>query len=96
MWVSCKEQYFHTPDEAMSGGLVKACVPRKKCSVREKLEFLIVNVLFLKSIMTIIEDILCSIKVEVHLYTIFSQHFESITNNEISPYLFGKFLSLDI
>ena len=42
MWVSCAEQYFpHTPDEAMSGGLAKVCVQRKKCSVSEKIEFLI-------------------------------------------------------
>ena len=31
--------FSHTPDEAMSGGLVKACVPRKNYSVPEKLEF---------------------------------------------------------
>ena len=30
MWVSCGEQYFpHTPDEAKSGGLAKACVQEK-------------------------------------------------------------------
>ena len=29
-----------TPDEAMSGGLAKACVPRKNYSVPEKIEFL--------------------------------------------------------
>ena len=33
--------FSHIPDEAMSGGLVKACVQRKKCSVPEKFEFLI-------------------------------------------------------
>ena len=38
--------FFHNiphtpPDEAMSGGLVKACVPGKNCSVTEKIEFLI-------------------------------------------------------
>ena len=32
--------FSHTPDEARSGGLVKACVPRRNCSVPEKLEFL--------------------------------------------------------
>ena len=31
----------NTPDEAMSDGLVKACVPGKYCSVPEKIEFLI-------------------------------------------------------
>ena len=31
----------HTPDEAMSVGLAKACVPGKNCSVPEKIEFLI-------------------------------------------------------
>ena len=33
--------FSHTPDEAMSGGLAKACVPGKNCSVPEKIEFLI-------------------------------------------------------
>ena len=33
--------FSHTPDEAMSGGLVKACVPGKNCSIPEKIEFLI-------------------------------------------------------
>ena len=33
--------FSHTPDEAMSGGLAKACVPGKNCSVSEKIEFLI-------------------------------------------------------
>ena len=33
--------FSHTPDEAMSVGLVKACVPGKNCSVPEKIEFLI-------------------------------------------------------
>ena len=32
--------FSHTPDEAMSGGLAKACVPGKKYSVPEKIEFL--------------------------------------------------------
>ena len=32
--------FSHTPDEAMSGGLAKACVPRKNYSVPEKIEFL--------------------------------------------------------
>ena len=32
--------FSHTPDEAMSGGLAKACVPGKNCSVPEKIEFL--------------------------------------------------------
>ena len=32
--------FSHTPDEAMSGGLVKACVSGKNCSVSEKIEFL--------------------------------------------------------
>ena len=31
----------HTPDEAMSVGLAKACVPGKNCSVPEKIEFFI-------------------------------------------------------
>ena len=35
--------FSHTPDEAMSGGLAKACVPGKKCSVPEKIEFFIEN-----------------------------------------------------
>ena len=35
------ENIHHTPDEAMSGGLAKACVQRKNCSVPEKSEFLI-------------------------------------------------------
>ena len=34
MWV-------HTPDEAISDGLAKACVPGKSGSVPEKIEFLI-------------------------------------------------------
>ena len=29
--------FSHTPDEAMSGGLAKACVPGKNCSVPEKI-----------------------------------------------------------
>ena len=33
--------FCHTPDEAMSGGLAKACVLGKNCSVPEKIEFLI-------------------------------------------------------
>ena len=33
--------FSHTPDEATSGGLVKACVPGKNCSVPEKIKFLI-------------------------------------------------------
>ena len=32
--------FSHTPDEAMSGGLAKACVSGKNCSVTEKTEFL--------------------------------------------------------
>ena len=32
--------FSHTPEEAMSGGLVKACVPIKIDSVEEKLSFL--------------------------------------------------------
>ena len=32
--------FSHTPDEAMSGGLAKACVPGKNCSVPEKIDFL--------------------------------------------------------
>ena len=36
----------YTPDEAMSGGLAKACVPGKKCSVPDKIEFLMVNFVF--------------------------------------------------
>ena len=32
--------FSHTPDEAMSGGLAKACVPGKNYSVPEKIEFL--------------------------------------------------------
>ena len=32
--------FSHTPDEAMSGGQAKACVPGKKYSVLEKIEFL--------------------------------------------------------
>ena len=31
----------HTPDEAISGGLVKACVPGKIVLFQRKLEFLI-------------------------------------------------------
>ena len=34
--------FSHTPDEAMSGGLAKACVSGKNCSVPEKLEFLLI------------------------------------------------------
>ena len=33
--------FSHMPDEAMSDVLAKACVPGKKCSVPEKIEFLI-------------------------------------------------------
>ena len=33
--------FFHTQDEAMSGGLAKACFPGKNCSVSEKIEFFI-------------------------------------------------------
>ena len=33
--------FSHTADEAMSGELVKACVPGKNCSLPEKIEFLI-------------------------------------------------------
>ena len=33
--------FSHTPDEALLGGLAKACVPGKNCSVPEKIEFLI-------------------------------------------------------
>ena len=33
--------FSHTPDEAMSGGLAKTCVPGKNHSVPEKTEFLI-------------------------------------------------------
>ena len=33
--------FSHTPDEAMSGGLAKACVPRKNYSVPEKPESLL-------------------------------------------------------
>ena len=33
--------FSHTADEAISGGLAKACVPGKNCSVPEKFEFLI-------------------------------------------------------
>ena len=33
--------FSHTPDEAMLGGLAKACVPEKNCSVPEKIEFFI-------------------------------------------------------
>ena len=32
--------FSHTPDEAKSGGLAKACVPGKKYSVSEKIELL--------------------------------------------------------
>ena len=32
--------FSHTPEEAMSGGLAKACVPSKFDSVEEKLSFL--------------------------------------------------------
>ena len=32
--------FSHTPNEAMSGGLVKACVPGKIIPVLEKIEFL--------------------------------------------------------
>ena len=32
--------FSHTPDEAKSGGLVKACVPGKNYSVPEKIESL--------------------------------------------------------
>ena len=32
--------FSHTPDEARSGGLAKACVPGKNYSVLEKIEFL--------------------------------------------------------
>ena len=35
--------FSHTPDEAMSGGLVKVCVSGKNCSVPDKIEFLIEN-----------------------------------------------------
>ena len=38
--VSLRIIFSHTPDEAMSDGLVKACVPGKNCSVPEKIEFL--------------------------------------------------------
>ena len=34
--------FSHTPDEAMSVGLAKACVPGENCSVPEKTEFLII------------------------------------------------------
>ena len=34
--------FFHTPDEAMSGGLVKACAPGKIVLFQRKSEFLIV------------------------------------------------------
>ena len=41
MWAVLYRIIFsHTPDEAMSGGLAKACVPGKNCSVPEKIEFL--------------------------------------------------------
>ena len=33
--------FSHTPDEAMPGGLAKACVSGKNCSVSEKIWFLI-------------------------------------------------------
>ena len=32
--------FSHTPDEARSGGLAKACVPEKNYSVPEKIELL--------------------------------------------------------
>ena len=32
--------FSHTPDEAKSGGLAKACVPGKNYSVPEKIELL--------------------------------------------------------
>ena len=32
--------FSHTPDEARSGGLAKACVPGKNYSVPEKIELL--------------------------------------------------------
>ena len=32
--------FSHTPDEAKSGGLAKACVPGKNYSVSEKIELL--------------------------------------------------------
>ena len=35
--------FSHTPDEAMSVGLAKACVPLKIYSVLEKLSFLVEN-----------------------------------------------------
>ena len=35
-----KDAESHTPDEAMSSGLAKACVPGKNYSVLEKIEFL--------------------------------------------------------
>ena len=35
--------FSHTPDEAMSVGLAKACVSGKNCSVPEKIEFFIEN-----------------------------------------------------
>ena len=38
--------FSHTPDEARSGGLAKACVPRKNYSVPEKLEYLIEILLY--------------------------------------------------
>ena len=39
----------------MSGGLVKACVPGKNCSVPEKLEFLIQLRCFLPNKMALLE-----------------------------------------
>ena len=36
--------FSHTPEEAMSGGLVKACVPSKIDSVEEKLSSLILEI----------------------------------------------------
>ena len=35
--------FSHTPDEAMSGGLAKACVPGKNSSVPEELESLCIG-----------------------------------------------------
>ena len=40
--------FSHTPEEAMSGGLAKACVPTKINPVEEKLSFLIARHMFCK------------------------------------------------
>ena len=42
--------FSHTPDEAMSGGLAKACVPGKNCSVPEKNRVLNIQYIYVNNI----------------------------------------------